>query len=245
MNAPAASPPPSRQANPYVAPPTNQNNLYGAAPQAAAAQNRYGAGPAAQAPPADGYGPAANAPSDNPYLPANPAAEQNRYAMPSTPGQNPLATDAGPSTRSNPPAGQPASRPPADRGAAQAAPEFGLEGYCPVTLMEAQKWTPGDRRWGAVHRGVTYLFVGKEEQQKFLADPDRYSPAMSGVDPVLALEQGQRVPGRRRHGVYYHDHIYLFSSEATLARFSQDPQHFAEGVRQAMRQPAPGDVQRR
>lgn len=220
MNTSPATPRPSRQANPYAAPPTDR---YVAAPQAGdRPAPRYGAGPAA---------PAANAPSANPYLASNPpaaAASDSRDAArsPYQGADAPRSPAAQPPTANHP---SPATPP--------QPPKFGLDGYCPVTLVEAQKWTPGDRRWGAVHRGVTYLFAGKEEQQKFLAAPDRYSPAMSGVDPVLALEQGQRVPGKRRHGVYYHDHIYLFSSEATLARFSQDPQHFAEGVRQAMRQP--------
>jgi YHS domain-containing protein/thiol-disulfide isomerase/thioredoxin len=254
MNAPAAASPPSRQANPYAAGPTDR---YGAAPQTASA----GTGAA----PRYGAGPAANAPSENPYLAANPAGaatqEQNPYAMPNTPGQS--APAAGPAANPHPVYGGQPSPSAAREADAPRSPsvqppptshqppttnhqaEFGLDGFCPVTLMESQKWTPGDRRWGAVHRGTTYIFAGEEEQRKFLADPDRYSPAMAGVDPVLALEQGQRVPGQRRHGVYYRDHIYLFSSEATLARFSQAPQHFAEGVRQAMRQPAPGDAQRR
>lgn len=123
-------------------------------------------------------------------------------------------------------------------------PPLGLDGFCPVTLMEAQSWTAGDRRYGAIHRGRTYLFTGAEQQQRFLANPDLYSPAMAGNDPVLALEQQQQVAGHRRHGVYYRDRIYLFSNEASLARFSQNPEHYAEGVRQAMQQSTTNNVQR-
>jgi YHS domain-containing protein len=100
------------------------------------------------------------------------------------------------------------------------SPPWGLEGYCPVSLCEKQKWIRGDRRWGAIHRGRTYLFAGPGEQQRFLADPDRYAPVASGNDVVLAAEQGQIVPGMREHGVFYKHRIYLFSSEASLQKFS-------------------------
>ncbi len=81
----------------------------------------------------------------------------------------------------------------------------------------------GDRRWGAIHRGRTYLFAGPEEQRRFFTDPDRYAPTASGNDVVLAAEQGQAVPGMRQHGVTFGNHVYLFSSEATLEKFSKNP----------------------
>ena len=109
-------------------------------------------------------------------------------------------------------------------------PPLGLDGYCPVTLKSGQVWSAGDARWGAIHRGRTYLFIGANEQRQFLANPDIYSPVLSGDDPVLALEQRQSVSGRRRHGVFFGDHIYLFSSEETLGRFRLNPQGYADGV---------------
>ncbi|MEX0711052.1 MAG: thioredoxin family protein, partial [Pirellulales bacterium] len=38
-------------------------------------------------------------------------------------------------------------------------PPLGLDGYCPVTLGEKRVWQIGDVRWGAIHRGRTYLFT--------------------------------------------------------------------------------------
>lgn len=84
--------------------------------------------------------------------------------------------------------------------------------------------------------GRTYLFAGPEEQKKFLARPDRYSPVAAGHDPVLALEGQQMVPGRREHGVFYDGRIFLFSSEESLERFSQSPSRYAPQIYQAMRQ---------
>ena len=102
-----------------------------------------------------------------------------------------------------------------------------MDGYCPVTLAEKQQWVVGDRRWGAIHRGRTYLFTGSEEQRRFFADPDRYAPVLSGNDIVQAVEKGQTVPGMREHGVSYNGHIFLFADEPALQKFSINPAYYA------------------
>ncbi|MCA9248705.1 MAG: thioredoxin family protein, partial [Planctomycetales bacterium] len=149
--------------------------------------------------------------------------------LPNSPYLGNAATQAGP-----------APSQPQQAIAANQTPEFGLEGYCPVTLSEAHTWTKGDKRFGAVHRGQTYLFAGPQQQQKFLANPDAYSPVLSGVDPVLAIDQNQSIAGSRRHGVFFRNRVYLFSNEDTLRHFSQNPVRYVEGVEQAMRQPPAG-----
>jgi YHS domain-containing protein/thiol-disulfide isomerase/thioredoxin len=110
---------------------------------------------------------------------------------------------------------------------------LGLEGYCPVSLCEKQVWAPGDARWGMQHRGRTYLFAGPAEQQKFAANPDRYSPVMSGDDPVLALDNGQSIPGTRMFGVSYGERVYLFTSEQSLQTFMQNPKRYTTEALQA------------
>ena len=111
---------------------------------------------------------------------------------------------------------------------------LGMDGYCCVTLKESQRWVPGDRRWGVNHRGRTYLFASAETQRKFLADPEAFSPVLSGIDPVLAIDQGRSINGQRRHGVFFDGQVYLFSSEGSLQQFSQNPKRYATGIRQAM-----------
>jgi protein disulfide-isomerase len=123
---------------------------------------------------------------------------------------------------------------PAGATAPAARPALGLDGYCPVTLKQEQRWVPGDKRYGIVHRGCLYLFAGPAQQQQFWAQPDNYSPALSGIDPVLALDNGATVHGQRDHGVEYNGMVYLFSSESTLQHFSRNPERYAAGVRQAM-----------
>jgi len=107
---------------------------------------------------------------------------------------------------------------------------LGLEGYCPVTLAEKQVWTEGRPQHGARHRGRTYLFAGPEQQRIFLADPDRYAPALSGDDPVLAFEQGKSMPGQRRYGVVCQSRMYLFATPATRDAFAANPEKYAGRV---------------
>jgi YHS domain-containing protein len=119
-----------------------------------------------------------------------------------------------------------------------------MDGFCPVTLHKQQKWTRGDRRWGVIHRGHTYLFASAEAQKQFWENPDLFSPVLSGTDPVVALEERRSVAGQRKHGVFYGGRVYLFANEASLDRFSDSPEKYASGVRQAMQQAA-GDIGRR
>jgi YHS domain-containing protein len=125
-----------------------------------------------------------------------------------------------------------ASNPTSPSPAANAA--LCMDGYCPVTLAEKQQWISGDRRYGAIHRGRTYLFTGAEEQRRFFADPDRYAPVISGNDIVQAMERGQAVPGMREHGVSYNGHIFLFADEAALQKFSSNPTYYANQAMEAI-----------
>ncbi|HJT36627.1 MAG TPA: thioredoxin family protein [Pirellulales bacterium] len=114
-------------------------------------------------------------------------------------------------------------------------PPLALDGFCPVTLVERKKWLSGDARWGAIHRGRTYLFVGQQEQQAFLATPDRYAPVLNGIDPVVALDRQQELMGKREFGAFLDNHIYLFSSEASYRQFKKNPTRYAVVPRQGQR----------
>ncbi len=116
--------------------------------------------------------------------------------------------------------------------AQETPPTLALDGYCPVRLLEQKNsWQRGDARWGAIHRGRTYLFAGQDEQGRFLSDPDRYAPIISGNDIVIATEQGQAVAGKREHGLFFGERIHLFSCEETLAKFSQNPAVYTAAAR--------------
>ncbi len=108
-----------------------------------------------------------------------------------------------------------------------------MDGFCPVTLIEQTRWQQGDTRWGAVHQGKTYLFTSQQSQQKFMASPDRFAPILSGYDPVRYAERRQLVEGRREHGVFFANRIFLFADEEALTRFSRNTEFYMVAIRQA------------
>jgi YHS domain-containing protein/thioredoxin-related protein len=125
--------------------------------------------------------------------------------------------------QSSVPLTDPATPPPA-----APEPKLALEGFCPVTLSEKEAWVPGDRRWGAIHRGRVYLFASPSHQKQFLDDPDRYSPVLSGYDPTRFIDQGEPVEGKRQHGMWFRGRMYLFAEEASLERFQRSPEYYAQ-----------------
>lgn len=119
---------------------------------------------------------------------------------------------------------------------ANGPPPIALDGYCAVTLVDKRRWLTGDKRWGAIHRGRTYLFANQEAQKAFLAAPDRYTPVFAGNDPVMRVDYHREVPGKREHGAFYNNRVYLFTSEDTYRRFDRDPARYTfEALRQAQR----------
>jgi protein disulfide-isomerase len=161
--------------------------------------------------PADPRGPIVNS------TPPQPQQSQNPYVNQGPSQSNPRATSPQPNPQ------------------ASGKPPMGLDGYCPVTLVEQTKWVRGDARFGIVHRGHVYLFTSESEKQRFWQDPDRYAPILSGNDPVVFAEEGQIVAGNRRHGVFFRNQIFLFASEENLQRFWNAPQRYADVAYQAMR----------
>lgn len=132
--------------------------------------------------------------------------------------------------------GAPEAAQPASFNLPPGSPPVMMEGCCPVTLVEQSNWLPGSPQFGAVHRGRTYLFQGAVEQQQFLASPDRYSPVLSGFDPVRFVELGQSVEGKREFGVSFEEKIYLFADADARDRFESNPYHYSQAAHEVMRQ---------
>lgn len=219
----------SYSSNPAAAQPAmpqQANSRYASAPPAAAPSS---VGPSA--PTQSRFSSGAVASQTTPSQPA----PQSSFGGPASPPQSRFASQQSapeqPSSQLSAPS-QPAPQQPQAAPAGQ--PQFAMDGYCPVTLMEHMKWQKGDPRWGAQHQGQVYLFSSQVEQQKFLSNPNQYSPVMSGIDPVAYLSKGQTVPGDRRFGLTYRGTLYLFSSEESLQTFWNDPMRYSSMVQQAM-----------
>jgi YHS domain-containing protein/thioredoxin-related protein len=184
-------------------------------------------GNAASGPP-PAAGPTSPVPSASPF--SNPGANRG--------GSN-INTPAATAIANGPAVGPPRDlQRPADNLKQRPNPPIGLEGFCPVQLVEHSRWEPGNRAWGAIHRGRIYLFSGLDERTRFLANPDRYSPVSSGDDVVVLLDQGRPVPGNRVHGLQFEGHVYLFASEATLEKFHSNPRYYADRALELVRSTA-------
>jgi YHS domain-containing protein/thioredoxin-related protein len=209
----AAAPVPREQVNPYVSPYAPASSP-GSSPRASDYDLRSSWSPA---PPMNDAAPNVSARQSlstptNDVSSISPGWQENCFAS------NPSVSEA--------PA---ASGPPSTASAPQA-----MDGFCPVTLSEQERWVKGDPRWGAVHRGCTYLFLSQQHQQRFLSDPDRYSPVLSGFDPAHYVDRGELVPGQRAHGMWFRGKTYLFADEQSLDRFAQAPEFYAQRAHEIM-----------
>ncbi len=116
--------------------------------------------------------------------------------------------------------------------------DFALHGKCPVSLIKDGKWVEGDAQWGIVHRDRTYLFSSQENYELFKSNPDRFSPILSGYDPVIFHEEGRLLDGLEENGVFMGKneelHIVLFENAQTRAKFQSNPELYLDTVRQAI-----------
>ncbi|TWT48489.1 DUF255 domain-containing protein [Botrimarina hoheduenensis] len=207
------------QSNPAVpsAPMASAQQVMPAATPAGSNANPYYSEPAAAAPPA-----------------ATVAAQRSTTVPPTVP-QDKLpslaATNVAPTTvaSSTPRQATPASQTAAPQLPA-GSPPLAFDGYCPVSMKRDWAWKQGDVRYGAIHRGRTYLFTSAEHRDTFLATPDDFAPALSGADPVLAVDQRQNVAGSRQYAVEYRGKFFFFASEETLSRFWTNADGYANGA---------------
>jgi hypothetical protein len=104
---------------------------------------------------------------------------------------------------------------------------LGLDGYCPVTLLQKSKWERGDPKFHSTFAGCLFLFVGADELRVFESAPERYAPVLSGYDVVHFLDEKRDVIGMRKYGVEYHDRIFLFDSIESRERFAAKPKYYS------------------
>lgn len=108
-----------------------------------------------------------------------------------------------------------------------------LDGYCPVMLVDHDRWDVGNPLFRVTHQGRTYLTSGPAQQQRFMANPNRYCPALEGADPVLLADEQRIVAGRLRLSMVYGGRLYLFADAGTYDRFARNPAHYLAAVKAA------------
>ena len=68
----------------------------------------------------------------------------------------------------------------------------GLGGYCPVCILDANKWAKGSPEHQATYDGVTYYFPEEAIKEKFLANPAKYVPASAATASSATPSSGTR-----------------------------------------------------
>ena len=106
-------------------------------------------------------------------------------------------------------------------------PRIGLGGYCPVCILDANKWAKGSPEHQATYDGVTYYFPEEAIKEKFLANPAKYVPALGGDCIVCYAKLGKRVPGSVNHTARYDNRLFLFPGAEQQQAFLSNPKEFA------------------
>jgi len=99
--------------------------------------------------------------------------------------------------------------------------ELAMDGYCAVTVIDEDRWVEGNPEFGVVHLGRLYLFSSKDSMDRFLANPEPYTPVLNGIDVVRFFEERKIVQGNRDWGLKDPDHnrMFFFADEAALNHF--------------------------
>lgn len=104
--------------------------------------------------------------------------------------------------------------------------KVGLDGYCPVCVIEVKKWEKGNPAIQSTFDGVTYSFPNQAIKAKFDANPQKYVPVLGGDCIVCYAKTGKRIPGSVRHSALYSGRLYLFPSDSEKQAFLAEPNSF-------------------
>ena len=68
-----------------------------------------------------------------------------------------------------------------------------LDGYDPVSYFRAGEAVEGKKDIVATHHGVSYRFTSKQNQEAFLAQPEKYEPQYGGWCAYAMGAEGEKV----------------------------------------------------
>ena len=105
-----------------------------------------------------------------------------------------------------------------------------LEGYSLVDLIKSEKWTPGKPEFAVVFEGRTYYCSDASQRDEFMANPEKFTPACRGFDPMLKLQQNRYVDGKVDYCLVYGKKLYVFSSPDTMKQFREHAKQYARQV---------------
>ena len=98
---------------------------------------------------------------------------------------------------------------------------------CLVTLRDDRSLRNGVPRLNYEYQGQQYTFSSGEALKKFQANPDRYIPSAGGLDVVVFRGRREVIQGSIKYAAWYHDHLYVFSSQESKHAFQQNPRTYS------------------
>jgi len=129
-------------------------------------------------------------------------------------------------TRQVPPGSQ-SRQAPAENRSREVQSNLGLEGYCPVCVVEMKKWVRGKPEHRTTYDGKTYYFPSQELKAKFLSDPAKYVPALGG-DCTVCFANGKRMAGDIHFASLYDHRLFLFPGEDQRQEFMAHSDKYAD-----------------
>lgn len=115
-------------------------------------------------------------------------------------------------------------------------PELAMQGFCPVTVINDDKWVEGRPDFGVIHLGKLYLFTSQEHMNTFLADPVPFTPVLNEIDVVRFFEERKIVPGKREWGLKdpIHNRMFFFADEAAMEHFYNEYERYTDAAIKVM-----------
>lgn len=107
-------------------------------------------------------------------------------------------------------------------------PPLAFNGHCAVCLIDGKQWSMGSPEYSVVFDNREYRFPSEAERNTFLANPDKYVPALNGNSVVAYVDSGVQVAGDPRFGAIHRARVYLFQNEQEKAAFLADPSRYAD-----------------
>ena len=101
----------------------------------------------------------------------------------------------------------------------------GLGGKCPVALRDDRELIDGLPEFSVTHKGQVILLSSPKARAAFTARPDEYLPAADGMD-LVSIDQRRPRLGRLDFATWYRGRLYLFTTQANLIEFGEQPSRY-------------------
>ncbi|MFO7724019.1 MAG: YHS domain-containing (seleno)protein [Oceanipulchritudo sp.] len=102
-----------------------------------------------------------------------------------------------------------------------------VSGYDPVAFFEDGKPSKGHAKHRVVYQGALYFFVSRENQETFVAKPEKFEPRFGGYCPVSLAEESLK-PGDPQNFRIVDGELYLLHDSEAAEEFRSERISFVQ-----------------